>query len=257
MIRVRKRNEAPAKLAEGTALVEEHNKAIDDRPGIAGSERETFKFKKAIYGHKSVKDALKEDQCHKCCYCEGYFAGHASGDVEHYRPKAYSLQTTGGRRVYPGYYWLAYSWSNLYYSCEICNRVRKRNLFPLRNPAHRARGPGDRLEDEDPLMLDPGGALNPRDHIRFIDMVPHGITDIGKRTIEVLGLNRNELIRARLTAWKLLVSLDRVARWPDHVVVTDELREARRDAQAELKELIKPESEYSAMAQDFLDARDQ
>lgn len=235
-------------------MVAEYERAINERAGIAGTERESFTFRKAIYGHVTVKVALKNDQRQKCCYCEGHFAGHASGDVEHFRPKAFSQQTQAEERNYPGYYWLAYTWTNLYYSCEICNRVRKRNLFPLNDQTRRARRPSDVLEDEDPLLLDPGGERDPREHIRFIDNVPRGITDVGKRTIEVLGLDRAELSRARLPFFKRLVTLRRLARLPDAAITTDELREIRDDARAELQELTRPKSEYSAMAQDFLAA---
>jgi uncharacterized protein (TIGR02646 family) len=254
VIRITKRNEAPAKLADGVAVVEDYEGAIRAAPDTAGREKERFIFKKTIYGHSTVKNALMEDQHQKCCYCEGYFAGHSSGDVEHYRPKAFSLQSEKGTKIYPGYYWLAYAWSNLYCSCEICNRVRKRNLFPLKDNSRRARRPSDRLEDEEPLLIDPGGAVDPRAHVKFIDNVPRGATELGRRTVEVLGLDRPALNRARLPFFRRLAHLHRVASLPDSEMTSDALKSIRADARTELHEMIGPESEYSAMVQDYLEA---
>jgi uncharacterized protein (TIGR02646 family) len=156
LIRVTKPACGPAKLADGAALVHAHEAArLAD--GSAGASRATaFKFDKSIYGAPVVKTALRDAQNNKCCYCEGFFAGHASGDVEHFRPKTCFRQAKTAPVEYPGYYWLAYTWSNLYYACELCNRVGKRNLFPLIDPAKRNRSGNDSYV-EVPEILDPGG----------------------------------------------------------------------------------------------------
>jgi hypothetical protein len=39
----------------------------------------------------------------------------------------------------PGYFWLAYVWANLFLACQLCNQSFKKNLFPLADPAKRAR----------------------------------------------------------------------------------------------------------------------
>ncbi len=74
----------------------------------------------------------------KCAFCESKVSAIAYGDVEHFRPKAGYQQSHDDDLQRPGYYWLAYEWSNLFFSCSICNQQGKRNVFPLANPRRRA-----------------------------------------------------------------------------------------------------------------------
>ena len=60
------------------------------------------------YKTDDIKDRLKGLYHHKCAYCEYKVE---QGHVEHYRPKNL-------------YYWLAYSWDNLMYSCPTCNQFK-------------------------------------------------------------------------------------------------------------------------------------
>lgn len=67
---------------------------------------------------------------YKCAYCESIEAL----DVEHYRPKGRIDNINGVELYNPGYYWLAYEWSNLIPSCIKCNREGgKHNKFPYLN----------------------------------------------------------------------------------------------------------------------------
>lgn len=108
----------------------------------------------------------------------------------------------GGERAIerPGYYWLAYEWSNLYFSCEQCNRRAKGNLFPLVEPARRARShrQARRIGRETPLFLDPG-VDDPEAFIGFRDEVPFAIAADPRATatIEALNLGRDELSERR------------------------------------------------------------
>lgn len=56
--------------------------------------------------------------------------------VEHFRPKGGWRQSPGQPIEQPGYYWLAYEWSNLFLACGPCNSRHKRNLFPLTDQAY-------------------------------------------------------------------------------------------------------------------------
>jgi uncharacterized protein (TIGR02646 family) len=76
-----------------------------------------FEFKASVYGAKSVKKTLLTAQHGKCAFCESKFEHVAFGDVEHFRPKGGWIQTDGDQLTRPGYYWLAYEWSNL--SCGL------------------------------------------------------------------------------------------------------------------------------------------
>jgi uncharacterized protein (TIGR02646 family) len=250
LIRITKPSEAPPKLAEGEPLVRAHEAERQTDPTAGASRTGAFKFDKTIYGATVVKRALRKAQHNKCCYCEGFFAGQASGDVEHFRPKTCFQQERGGPIEYPGYYWLAYAWSNLYYSCEICNRVGKRNLFPIADVAQRWRTGRD-IGQETPQILDPGGADDPRCHIKFRGAAPEGVTDLGRSTISVLGLDRGDLITARLQHLKLLDALKDLATLPS-IGLDEATLNKRRDASKKLQQIVAPDAVYSAMAQDYL-----
>lgn len=132
----------------------------------AKDERERHVVKEHVYRHPSVKTALEELFHRKCAYCETPL-GEADWQVEHFRPK----KAVAERRDHPGYYWLAYEWSNLYPSCAPCNQSRKdqplwrdpqigeaagkANQFPVEDEAMRAMSYEDDLGRERPLLLDP------------------------------------------------------------------------------------------------------
>src|SRR5713226_2039809 len=123
----------------------------------------------------------------KCCYCERTLP-KPELEVEHFRPRRGVRQLPDQpTHDYPGYYWLAYAWTNLLLACRTCNG-NKSNRFPLRNPTKRARSHQDDLAKERPLFVDPT-AMNPRRHISFEDEVPKGRTRVGKTTIDNIGLN--------------------------------------------------------------------
>jgi uncharacterized protein (TIGR02646 family) len=147
-------------------------------------------IRRSIYASDEVREELEARHHGKCCYCETLIPKpYAHSHVEHWRPKSSSRQDPDEESVWPGYYWLAYSWDNLLLSCAFCNSNKKRDLFPLENPAARARHHGMRIEDETPAILKPDGDFDPRDHITFHMEVPVGKTALGRKTIEVLGLD--------------------------------------------------------------------
>lgn len=127
MIQIRKPQKAPLVLTtKGKA--QRRKMCVQYARGV----RE-FDFDLRIYAHSTVKRALEKAQYDKCCFCETDFAAVAYGDVEHFRPKKGYRQSVREKLVKPGYYWLAYEWSNLFLSCERCNQQFKKNLFPLLN----------------------------------------------------------------------------------------------------------------------------
>jgi hypothetical protein len=176
---------------------------------------------------------------------------YASSHVEHFRPKAYSQQKTGSKKRYPGYYWLAYEWGNLYLSCQFCNVSHKRNVFPLGNPAGRAKTSRDNLLLEDALLVDPGGAEDPRDHIEFHDEVPRGKTTKGTITISSLGLDdgrHDEWRRERLDYLRELIEQIELHRTDRRRTVQQRVASAR----LALAWAMNADAPFSAMAQDFL-----
>ena len=159
-------------------------------------------------------------------------------------------QDENSQKQFPGYYWLAYSWENLYLCCQVCNRSGKRDLFPLEDPAARARSHCDDVSGESPLLLDPAGPEDPREHIRFRQERAIGLTDAGRRTIEVLGLNRPELCDARLGRLKQLRTFQDVVRLCTEGSALAEID--LQDARNELARAPLPSAIFSAMADDFL-----
>ena len=167
-----------------------------------GNDSPTFD---PLYRRADVKAQLKSDQNDKCAYCERKINGDY-GAVEHYRPKGGWQQNRGDQLEKPGYYWLAYEWSNLLYSCDECNTSYKMNLFPLAKPADRDIEHRD-VSREQPLLVnptteDPGAFIGFHKEMavpRVFDGVP---SDKGRKTIEVLELNsRLSLKQARRDAF--------------------------------------------------------
>ncbi len=150
-----------------------------------------------IFAHTTVKTQLRADQHRKCAYCETKFSHSSPGDVEHYRPKAGYQQDQNGPVLGPGYYWLGYDWSNLLFACEQCNRVCKRNQFPLRQPAARVRNHHQTLQHEAPLLLNPATGPDPETQLTFNFETAVGLSDEGETTWRVCGLNRPDLLEAR------------------------------------------------------------
>jgi uncharacterized protein (TIGR02646 family) len=224
----------------------------DSRAYTAGTKM--LEFKSSIYGHSSVKSSLQRAQNDKCCYCEGIFHGHAAGDVEHFRPKAYFQQDAASPKSYPGYYWLVYDWSNLLFSCQICNRSHKRNLFPIIDPTARAYSRNQNISLEAPLIIDPGGQDDPYQHIQFHEEMPRGITDRGRATISVLKLDRislNETRRERLDKVRALQKAVALLSGDTRPEAINTLADAR----AALQQAALPSAEFSAMMRDYLTPR--
>lgn len=214
-------------------------------------ERE-FKFDSEIYGHHDVREASKTDQSRKCVFCEARFAHVGYGDVEHFRPKGGFQQTPDGELERPGYFWLAYRWDNLSLSCQLCNQAFKRNLFPLLNPAERARSHQDDIAREQPVLVNPL-AEDPSKFIDFREEVAFGEdTQLrGSTTINAVGLNDPDRLEARREAlvqfrdsWNTLKAAE--ASCDRGLISSDELPDLQQ-IRARLLRRAERTAEYSAM----------
>lgn len=163
-----------------------------------------FCFDNKVYAHNSVKEQMMADQHNKCAYCEQFKNGDF-GCVEHYRPKGgYGADKN---LTQPGYYWLAYDWQNLLFSCSECNISYKRNHFPLVD--ENARDIENRnITNEEPAIINPV-TTDPGEHIEFSEfiirpkMVDGQESIKGKTTIGVFRLNdRNDLKEKRRKEWE-------------------------------------------------------
>jgi uncharacterized protein (TIGR02646 family) len=248
---------APALLlGRGAAAAQQHRADYEAAPHEYRSGARAFDFDASLYAAAEVKDALRTAQNTKCAFCESIFAHVGYGDVEHFRPKAGHKQREADTLKRPGYYWLAYAWDNLFYSCQLCNQRFKRNLFPLKDGRRRARSHKYDLSKEEPLLIDPS-RTSPATYIGFRGEYAHAVGGCreGDTTIEVLGLNREELVEARrdrLASLKVLVQLigllqEKVATSPSPAVA-DQLRELEKRLQARQGAA----SEYAAMTRAYL-----
>ncbi len=202
--------------------------------------QKVFEFDSSIYGHTEVKTALRAGQHGKCAFCESQVTHIAHGDVEHFRPKGGFCQRAADPLGRPGYYWLAYSWENLLFACQLCNQRHKKNEFPLANPAKRARHHRDDVSGERPLFVDPANGEDPAASLSFREEVPFHKNKRGKETIRALGLMRTPLQekrKERLEALRIIFvfayTLDSITaglKHQDVQLARDHLRRARLDA---------------------------
>ncbi len=234
------------KLEEATKALKEHyykHKAEIDKNG------EKFEFDPDLYAHKDIKDRLKYLQHGKCCFCEAKIDHIAYGDVEHFRPKAAYKQLESDDYRYPGYFWLAYDWDNLFFSCQMCNQRHKKNLFPLLDPDTRMLDPEGDLSIENPLFLHPVHD-NPENHIVFIEEVPRHLPDSirGKATIESLGLDRPKLNEDRRSSLQHVIDLINIIElYPDIPEMKEYHEQAKKYLAKTIFDLMKPNAEYSLM----------
>lgn len=262
MIRIAKRPTPPAVLvSSGIRAAQAHCAAYDESPDDYHSGTRTFTesdFDRHIYAAGEVREALRQDQHRKWAFCESLFDHVAYGDVEHFRPKGGYRQRDSDELRRPGYYWLAYEWTNLFSSCQLCNQRFKRNRFPLRDGRRRARSHRYNLANEEPLLIDPA-AQHPSVHITFEReyVLPVSGSREGAVTIEVLGLNREELIevrRDRLTQLERLVWLRDLLREKVAITSDPECRDRLNSVETTLQASQENRGEYAAMARAFLDS---
>jgi Mg2+ and Co2+ transporter CorA len=190
----------------------------------------------------------------------------AYGDVEHFRPKGGYRQSADDPLGKPGYYWLAYEWSNLFFACQLCNQRFKKNLFPLQDAARRAISHNDDLNDEEILFIHLE-ETDPAEHIAYRNEYCFTIEDSerGTASITALGLNREELVevrRDRLTTWRQLKNVRELiaAYIQDRNTASEpippEFSDQLEELDAEIERLHRQTAEYSAMARAFFDAAD-
>jgi uncharacterized protein (TIGR02646 family) len=207
VIRVHKPEPPEILLTEGRARRAKHeDEFLAERAAYEIGDRR-FEFARSIYAHDSVRETLSRAQHHKCCFCESKVRHISDGDVEHFRPKASARQARNAAPELPGYYWLAYEWSNLYFACQSCNQRNKLDLFPLENPEARVRSheKHDQIAREQPSFIDPV-VDDPEQLLGYRDGEPFAI-DGNRRaqtTIQALELGRTHLMEQRWETVKLI-----------------------------------------------------
>ncbi|MFT3825152.1 MAG: AAA family ATPase [Chitinophagaceae bacterium] len=141
--------------------------------------------------------ALREVFNGKCAYCESIIPLEVTkSEYDHFRPK-------NGARGFDKefstdhYWWLTYEWNNLYYCCPNCNQY-KSTWFPIegeRSPINMSYK--DIISFEKALLIDPC-IDKPEEHLTFNEQCEVDfLSSKGKATIEIIKLNRSELVEAR------------------------------------------------------------
>lgn len=170
----------------------------------AGSIVKSEDFR-SYWQEEDVRKTLWRHQYRKCCYCERKRELKRESDVEHYRPKA--AVTEEEENNHPGYWWLAYDWTNYLFACKPCNQAHKKNHFPLLPGGSRAWGPNNDLSEEKPVLINPYD----EDPEEFIDFDWHESGELlvlvkavgrdgdgrGSKSIGLARLNRLELMEER------------------------------------------------------------
>jgi uncharacterized protein (TIGR02646 family) len=208
----------------------------------------THDFDRGIYAAREVRDLLWDMQHAKCCYCEREYERKYS-DVEHFRPKARAVRDDG--KPDAGYWWLAYRFDNLYFACAACNRP-KSDRFPLRDRSAALKpGEGPRSREEGALLLDP--AFDPvEEHLTFVwvedqgfRIAPRNLSERGKATIAVLGLDRDDLVELRRKYYHRCLE-PVIVRYGVARRSGDERR--MREVRAEASRLAAPEQPHTLLA---------
>jgi hypothetical protein len=215
MIRIVLQEPTSEGWAEWRDKCRKETKLLSD--SIAGPERR--EVNEALY--KKQKEVIAALYGRKCGYCETRIL-RQSCDLDHFRPKGRVMDknrkpveivaAAGTRAAHPGYYWLTYDWRNLVPTCSFCNRPNsayegasrikfgKWDYFPLEDE-FRATQPGEE-EKEKPLLLHPL-VDEPAEHLEFDENgIVGGKTSRGRTTVEMLGLNEDDLVDARRDAFE-------------------------------------------------------
>lgn len=199
------------------------------------------------WNEREVRRALYEMQFRKCAYCERLRDETRESDIDHFRPKV-------------KYWWLAYVWDNLLFSCRHCNQEHKKDEFPLADDSNRARTPQCDLTREQPMLINPGSE-DPERCLRWNwnDAVEPGGAGLAfieptdersRSTIAALGLNRGELPRERgrvVLRMEALITKYRAARYVAN-------RELENDAIEDIRREVSAESEFLGVRRAMLRA---
>ncbi|MCZ6673941.1 MAG: hypothetical protein O7C75_13495 [Verrucomicrobia bacterium] len=198
MIKLGPRPNVPPSLNGKTVL----KKKVEIEQKIADGQKIKSEDFPSYWLNVDVREPLWAIHHGKCCYCERKREIKRESDVEHYRPKSAVTKESN----HPGYWWLAYEWTNYLYSCKPCNETHKGNFFPLLEGSPRATGPNQDTASERPVLINPIDD-DPESCISYnwwdgagIYVKALGCDDEGRGsdTIKILSLNRLMEDRAEL-----------------------------------------------------------
>ncbi len=221
-----------------------------------------------INSHSTIWRDLKNDLADlsdgKCWCCESRDI-RSDNAVDHFRPKNAVKECKG----HPGYWWLAFAWTNYRYTCTFCNSRRvdevggteggKSHHFPLLNEKNRADSPNDDLTREEPVLLDPTDPGDPgllwfNKDGAAAPVFNEGQDEISyaraRESIHCYHLNHRLLAAARK---KIAIKIRRLIRKADNIDPADgEKRSILKEIMKDAIRLIKRNSPFSAAARAYL-----
>lgn len=164
-------------------------------------------------GYQIARPYLYERQHKKCAFCE-ILVDDINSPVEHFRPKAGAKDKRKTRwyKTNSHYWWMAWTWENLFFSCNRCNYAgSKGNKFPIRSGTQRMPPPAVPCPVSIPAVhydcsVESSLLVNPREdnplvHLQWavVDRTAHpkrwkwtiiGRDDKGDMTIDVFNLGQ-------------------------------------------------------------------
>lgn len=136
-------------------------------------------------GYRVAERELLAQTLYKCAYCEGGVL--LAEDIDHFRPRR--SKSADGNIVHPGYFWLTWSWDNLFFVCKTCHGP-KGNTFEISGermlPWDEVSGV-DASRLIDPSREDPSGLIEFRKDPNG-KWVAHGLGDRAAHTVEKFNL---------------------------------------------------------------------
>lgn len=123
--------------------------ALRNAPAPSGPDA----WRKQVTGYaQHSRKALYDRQHGKCAWCERH-VGRTTNPVEHVRPKLGALARDGTQDA-DHYWWLAWTWTNLVYSCSTCNNLpNKGNKYWLIPGTSRLSTPSAPIPDPPPQAI--------------------------------------------------------------------------------------------------------
>lgn len=163
-----------------------------------------FQFRREIWFAPDVFTAVMGAFGQKCAFCESSISRAATVEsVRHFRPPS-NARDDYSHTVDPDHYWwLAYEWENLYLVCSECARNQGTH-FPTAAGRVPSGTLADKLSAEKPLLIDPCRE-EPANWLHYLSdgrVAPREVRGLprGQITIEVFGLNREDLVKQRSLA---------------------------------------------------------
>jgi len=165
-----------------------------------GQKRYKWPFNKEI--DKKIVQYLESEFHGKCGYCEKKIVQPNYSNVDRYRP---NNGIRDAKEYFPDlYWWLTFTWNNLILCCKECKQY-KANYFPIRGK--RASVDNQSIKKENPLLVNPLIG-EPSTYFHFDNEGNiHSTEERGSQTIELLRLNRTELIESRRLAREKIIEI--------------------------------------------------